>query len=134
MAGFTFDAGVLIAAERGALDFRGAWARLSGERSRITVPAAVLAQVWRDPHNARLARVLAACELEPLDGPLARLAGELCGRSRTSDIVDAAVVAGASRRGDAILTSDPSDLLHLSHFVSPRPKILDLTRLRLPGP
>ena len=77
--------------------------------------------------------VLTACLIEPLDESLARAAGELCGRAGTSDVVDAAIVASASRRGDDILTSDPADLVHLAGFVAPRPRILDLTRLRLPG-
>lgn len=75
---------------------------------------------------------LRGATVESMDETLARLVGELCGRARTSDIVDAAVVITASRRGDMILTSDPIDLLHLAGFVSPRPPIVDLTRLRLP--
>jgi predicted nucleic acid-binding protein len=45
---------------------------------------------------------------------LAKTAGELCGTSKTRDIVDAAVVASAARRGDAILTSDSRDLRRLA--------------------
>jgi hypothetical protein len=51
-----------------------------------------------------------APELVPLDGALARAAGELCGRSDTSDIVDASVVIAARLRRDRIVTSDTADL------------------------
>jgi hypothetical protein len=51
--------------------------------------------------------VVKACWVEPLEETLATSAGELCGRIRTSDVVDAAVVAGAAQRGDVVLTSDP---------------------------
>ena len=56
-----------------------------------------------------LARALGAVEVVPLDEPLAKRAGLLLARSRTADIVDAAVVA-LSRAGDRIVTSDPDDI------------------------
>jgi hypothetical protein len=52
--------------------------------------------------------------MESLDEGLAKEAGELLGRTKTSDVVDAAVVAGAARRGDVVLTSDPRDLRRLA--------------------
>jgi predicted nucleic acid-binding protein len=55
-----------------------------------------------------------ACTVDPLDEELAKAAGELCGKAKVADIVDAAVVASAARRGDAILTSDPRDLRRLA--------------------
>jgi len=54
-----------------------------------------------------------ACFVDPLDEALAKSAGELCGKT-AADVVDAAVVASAARRGDAILTSDPRDLQRLA--------------------
>lgn len=95
------------------------------------VPTVVLAQVWRGSRNAVLARFVQTCIVEPLDEELAKAAGVLCGQARTSDIVDAAIVVGASLRRDFVLTSDPKDLLHLAGFVTPRPPILELNRLRL---
>ena len=41
-------------------------------------------------------------------------AGRLLGKSRTSDVVDAAVVAAALRHHAAILTSDPADIERLA--------------------
>lgn len=75
----------------------------------ITLPAAVLAQVWRG-NSPIVARLLQACEIEVLDEGLARRVGGLLAKSRTVDIVDAAVVLGAVARRDAILTSDPDDI------------------------
>lgn len=78
------------------------------------IPSAALAQAWRSHRQARLAQVVNACVVDPLDERLAKMAGELCGMSNTRDIVDAAVVVSAARRGDAILTSDPRDLRRLA--------------------
>lgn len=60
-----------------------------------------------------MSRLLAGCHVEPFDEQLARSAGVACGRAGTSDIVDAAVVVGASTRGDLVVTSDPADLRRL---------------------
>ena len=54
------------------------------------------------------------CFVEPLDEALAKSAGGLCGKAKVADVVDAAVVASAARRGDAVLTSDPRDLRRLA--------------------
>lgn len=47
------------------------------------------------------------------DGMSARAAGQLCGATRTHDVIDAAVVLCARARGHAVLTSDPDDLRRL---------------------
>ncbi len=129
MAGLTFDTGALIAAERGDRQFWSFWAVIVNIDK--TIPAVALAQAWRGPRNARLARVLAACEVEALTEGLARETGELCGRAGTPDIVDAAVVAGAARRGDDILTSDASDIRRLAAAAPGVGRVLDLARIRL---
>jgi hypothetical protein len=64
------------------------------------IPAPALAQVWRDPPGALLARVVRGAVVEPLDSARARLTGILCGRTGSSDVVDAAVVVSAAQRGD----------------------------------
>jgi coenzyme F420-reducing hydrogenase gamma subunit len=46
------------------------------------------------------------CDIEPMSEDLARHVGVLTGKSGHDDIVDVAVVEGAIRRGDAIVTSD----------------------------
>lgn len=117
MTTFVLDVGALIALDR---NDRSVWAMLrnaADDAAEISVPAAI-AQAWRDGRRqALLARALSHCEEVPLDGPLARATGLLCGQAKTSDIVDAsvAVIAAARSRSDAIalLTSDPTDLRQL---------------------
>lgn len=71
----------------------------------------VIGQVWRGggSRQARLARLLPALKVFPLDEALGRRVGALLARARRSDVVDAAVVLLAAD-GDSILTSDPDDL------------------------
>jgi hypothetical protein len=109
--GVTYDAGALIAAERGE---RRLWARhkaLLLRREVPVVPAPVVAQCWRGtPRQALLARVLAGCHVEPLDDIQARATGTLASCADTTDIVDACVVEGALRRRDLVISSDAGDL------------------------
>jgi predicted nucleic acid-binding protein len=116
MNGLTLDTGALIAIERGDRGMARLLAKADERRLRITVPAGVVAQAWRDGRKqARLSRLLASdlVEIEPLDDFAARLAGQLCGRARADDIVDASVIVCARRRGDAVVTSDVADLRRL---------------------
>lgn len=53
----------------------------------------------------------------PLDETLARAAGTLCGRAKTTDIVDAAIVILAHATGSAIVSGDAADLRHLAEAV-----------------
>ena len=109
-AGLTLDSGALIAAEKGT---RKIWAICKEALARdatVTVPAAVLAQAWRGDTPVQIVRLLQGCDVEILDEPRARAVGRLLTRSRTPDVVDAAVVVGAVARGDAVVTSDPDDI------------------------
>ena len=121
MTGVTYDSGALIAAERGE---RRMWARhraLLIRRVVPVVPAPVVAQCWRDtPRRAQLARLLAGCQIEPLDDPRARAAGTLAGRAAITDIVDACVVEGALRRRDLVISSNEGDLTVIAAAVSRR--------------
>lgn len=109
--GVTYDSGALIAADRGE---RRMWARhraLLTRRQVPTVPAPVVAQTWRgSARQAQLARLLTGCDVEALDDGQARAIGALAARAATTDIVDAAVVEGALRRGDLVVSSDADDL------------------------
>jgi hypothetical protein len=110
MAGITYDAGALVAA---AHNQRLLWAlhRRALERGlRPTVPAGVLAQVWRGGPQAELSRLLKGCRIEVLDEVRSRAAGQACGRAKTSDVIDAAVVVGAIARGDLVVTTDRKDI------------------------
>ncbi len=116
MAGLTLDAGALIAFERNDRHLVGLLAHALAHGLTITVPAGVVAQVWRDGRRqARLARLLGAPDVvvEPLDDQRAREAGQLCGVRGTTDVIDASVVLAARRRGDRIASSDEIDLLRL---------------------
>ena len=80
-----------------------------------TVPAPVLAEAWRGGgRQASLARLLALCEVEPMSEIQAKDVGVLVGRSGHANVVDVAVVEGAIRRSDAIVTSDPRDIQRIA--------------------
>ena len=112
----TLDAGALIAFERGDRAVVAIVARALQRKQVLAVPAGVIGQVWRDGRRqASLARLLASdlVEIEPLDDARARAAGQLCGATGTSDVIDASVVLCARARDHGVLTSDPDDLTRL---------------------
>ena len=105
------DAGAFVAVERGdRLTTALVKAELLAGRTPIT-HGGVIGQVWRGGtgRQALMAMLLANVEIASLDGALGRRVGLLLKRSRTSDVIDAAVVLLAAD-GDSILTSDPDDL------------------------
>jgi predicted nucleic acid-binding protein len=108
------DSGALIAIGR---NDRKALARVLAayeEEEPLRTHAMVVAQVWRDGRKqALLARLLRSVEVVQIDEDLGRKAGELVGRARTSDPIDAAVVLIAGDR-EVVLTSDPHDIRHLA--------------------
>jgi hypothetical protein len=108
-----YDAGVLIAADRGE---RAAWAdhkvRLEGGFVPV-VPSVVVAQVSRSPQQVQLRRLLRGCDVAVLDEGGAHDAGALLGRTRTSDISDAVVVALAAGLDAVVITGDRKDLRRL---------------------
>lgn len=109
--GITYDTGALVAAER---NDRRMWALHAGflaEEVVPTVPAPVLAEVWRGgARQASLSRLLALCDAEAMSVDQARAVGVLAGKAGHDDIVDLTVVEGALRRGDAVVTSDPGHI------------------------
>ncbi len=119
MAGLTLDAGALVAADRNDRRFWSYWAEAVARGVVPVIPAPALSQAWRSPRQARLAQIVNAAFVDPLDEASAKRSGELCARAKTSDVVDAAVVTSAARRGDAVLTSDPKDLRRLASIVGP---------------
>ncbi len=109
------DAGALIAVER---EDRGVMALLKLELLARRTPVThggVIGQVWRggSGRQARLGRFLPALQIAGLDATLGRRAGVLLGRSRTADVIDAALVL-LGEDGDSFLTSDPEDLALLA--------------------
>ena len=108
------DAGALIALDRGD---RPMWRRFKDAALSGAEPithGGIVGQAWRGrgPKQALLSRALKAVLVRPLDAALGRAAGELLARSRTTDVVDAALVSLASD-GDVIVTSDPRDITRL---------------------
>lgn len=116
MNGLTLDAGALIAFERGDRRMIALVVRARERGDPLAVPAGVVGQAWRDGRRqARLARLLASdvVEVETLDDHRARAAGQLCGTAKTRDVIDASVVLCARARHQAVVSSDPSDLMRL---------------------
>ena len=116
MSGLTFDAGGLIALDRGNRRVLALLARAAERGMRTTVPATALAQAIRNPfRQVRLARLIrqATTDLIPLDGPDATATGLLLAASKTDDIADAHVVICARRASQIIVTSDVGDLRRL---------------------
>ena len=116
MSGITLDTGALIAFERNDRRVVTAIARALERSSSIAIPAGVVGQVWRDARRqVTLARLLgsSAIDVEPLDDVRARAAGQLCGATGTSDVIDASVVLCARARGHSVMTSDVDDLRRL---------------------
>lgn len=108
-----YDAGMLIALERGDQAAGVQHDLLLREGMLPVVPAAVLAQVWRGGRQARLAMALHGCVVHDLDEQDARTVGELCATTGTSDVVDASVVVAAPP-GSLVLTSDVDEVRALA--------------------
>lgn len=113
MAALVFDAGALIAIDRGDRAV-GALLTLAAQQGiEAITSSACVAQAWRDPaRQARLARALDGFLEWPLDQAGARRCGLLLTKTATSDIADAAI-ALLVQNGDTILTSDPKDIERL---------------------
>jgi predicted nucleic acid-binding protein len=113
--GVTLDTGALIALER-RRDRVLRLLRAARESALpVTVPVAVVAEWWRGRTDARAA-ILAALLVEPMTEALARLAGEAQAATTGATVVDAIVMASASRRNDVVLTGDVEDLARLATF------------------
>lgn len=119
MSGITFDAGGLIAIDRGDRRVLALLARAAETGARVTIPATALAQAMRHhAKQARLSRLIRqpTSKIAALDGPDATRVGVLLAASRTSDITDAHVVVCARRtplEREPIVTSDPDHIARL---------------------
>jgi len=79
------------------------------------LPAVVFAQVWRaSPRQHALSKIRQICRVVPFTEHTAEDVGRLLARSRTSDVVDAAVIVAALEHNTAVLTSNPKDLAKLA--------------------
>ena len=114
------DSGALIAFERADARMRALLREALDTGARVIIPAGVLGQVWRDPAKQVALGALskASTTMVPsLDQVLAEAVGVLCGKRKTSDVVDASVVLTARREGAPIVTSDIDDLRHLDDAI-----------------
>lgn len=107
------DAGALLAVERGD---REVIALIKRERIAGRIPVThggVVGRAWRGgARQALLARLLPGVEVQPLGEALGRRAGQLLARTKTTDVIDAAI-ALLARDGDELMTSDPTELRRL---------------------
>jgi predicted nucleic acid-binding protein len=107
------DAGALIAFERNDRKVRTLIELVLAHGGAVHTPGGVVAQVWRDgSRQVRLARLLGSglVHVQALDREEAQATGSVCGKSGTSDVVDASVALLARHRGAVVVTSDPADL------------------------
>ncbi len=110
------DTGALIALERGDPKMRALCRAVLASGDRFAVATGVVGQAWRGSARQHAVRALlddAHTTIVTLDRTLAEAAGVLCGRSRTSDVIDATVVLLAHREKAVVVTSDPDDLARL---------------------
>jgi rRNA-processing protein FCF1 len=110
------DAGALIAFEKADGRMRALCREALRTRAKLVVPAGVLGQVWRDGSRQVALRALVTgptTTIPPLDRVLAEASGILCGRARTSDVIDASVVLIARQEHAVVVTSDAEDLRRL---------------------
>lgn len=111
-----FDAGALIALERGDPRMTALVLLITREEIPAFVAAGALAQAWRGSSRQHgLARLLAtrAVQVDPLDEATAKAVGVLLGSSRTSDVVDGHVALLGRRVRGMVYTSDPDDLARI---------------------
>jgi hypothetical protein len=123
VAALVFDAGGLIALDRGSREI-GAILALAGEAGvEAVTSSACVAQAWRNPaRQARLARALSGFIEHSLGPSTSRDCGLLLAGARTSDIADAAL-ALVVQDGDTVLTSDATDIEHLLETAGKRAHI-----------
>jgi hypothetical protein len=119
-----FDAGGLIALERGERRVGALLAEAARVGVESKTSSACVAQAWRNPaRQARLTRALSGMLEQPLDAPAARECGLLLARAQRSDIADAALVL-MSEHSDTVLTSDAQDIEHLLAAANKRALVL----------
>jgi hypothetical protein len=123
--GLTLDTGALLALDQPAKTV-AMQARLEAVRRRggtICVPAEAVAQAWRSPRQARLARLLKSPDIDiaVMTLSVARAVGLMCAAAGRDDVVDVHVVLCARQRHHAIVTSDPRDIARIDATV---PRIL----------
>jgi hypothetical protein len=108
------DTGGLIAFDRGNRQVAALVDAARRRRDPVITSSGCVAQAWRGSGSpqAPLADLLRGAVEVGLDQGMSRIAGGLCGTTRTNDVVDAHV-ALVARGGDVVLTTDVNDLRRL---------------------
>jgi predicted nucleic acid-binding protein len=117
-AGFTLDAGALIALERNDPAMFRLLRKARVGDAELAVPRSVIAQVWRGtPRQANIALLLKvggtpvpSVIIDELTDERAKKIGIEIGRSAHPDIVDVHVALVAREHGHAVITSDGGDI------------------------
>ena len=125
MSALVLDAGAFVAVDRGERTMMARLRVAVANRVDLRTSAIVVGQVWRNPdgRQARLARLLQAVDIRPVDERMGRRAGVLLARAGTADPIDATVVL-AAEPGDRILTSDPDDIRRLATAAGTRAAVV----------
>lgn len=118
MSTLVFDAGALIALERGSQRMLAILDQVSKGRDQVILPRTVIAQVWRGtPRQANIARLVnlalradSPVIIDELTEDRAKEIGIAIGETSHPDIVDVHVAMAASERGHGVLTSDDDDI------------------------
>lgn len=113
MKNVVFDAGALIALDRGLATVRGYVLLADRSLVALSTSSAVIAQVWRGGgRQARLARFLNSDLVteHPLDREASRRIGILAAAVGSKDVVDGHLAMMALDLDAIVLTSDPDDL------------------------
>jgi len=103
------DAGAFIAVEDNDRSMIARLREAHRQGRPLRSSAIVVAQIWRGPRQANVARLLRLVDVLPVDERMGREAGALLAKSHTVDPIDAALVLTA-QNADHILTSDPIDI------------------------
>ncbi len=109
MSAVVLDAGAFIAVEGNDRSMMALLRETHRQGRPLRTSAIVVAQVWRGPRQANVARLLRSVDVLPVDERIAREAGALLAKTHTADPVDAVLVLTA-QNADHILTSDPIDI------------------------
>ena len=108
------DSGAVIALARGDQRARAFVDRALETGAELLIPSVVIAETvcGQGPRDAPVNRVLSAVDsVMGVDEAIARTAGALLGRARSSETIDALVVGGTIEIGGGrILTGDPHDM------------------------
>ena len=124
------DSGAVIGYSRGHRKVVALLTEAARRGRDVVVPPVVLTQTLRGgARDTPIYRLLGGCTVPLVDQRIARLAGELLGRTGGSDVADAQIAAEAvDGPSCAILTGDMADLTELvgSHA---HVKVVDLDTL-----